>query len=205
MIHTFFEQLAATSALEWAAVILALGYVWLAARQNNWCWLCAFVSTAIYTYLFWQVTLPFQSVLNFFYMLMAVYGYYQWQQGTEEGNQVRSWPWLWHALLVPVLLLVGWGLSLVAEGQFNNEFLWLDACIQVLSVVTTFMVAHKILQNWVYWFFINLASAYLYGQSGLVLSACLFAGYIGFSVYGYVQWHAQYRHQQQAQDMHVYS
>lgn len=62
----FLSQIAATSKLEWLAVVLAIAYVLLAAKQNSWCWLCAFASTAIYTWLFWQVTLPFQSMLNFF-------------------------------------------------------------------------------------------------------------------------------------------
>jgi len=202
MTDTFFAQILATSLAEWLAVILAVGYVWLAARQNSWCWLCAFLSTAIYTYLFWQVTLPFQSLLNFFYMIMAIYGYMQWKKGRLEQSGVQSLPWYWHLAIVPTLLLAGWGLATVAEGQFNNQFLWLDACIQVLSVVTTFMVAHKVLQNWVYWFFINLASAYLYAQSGLILSACLFAGYVGFSVYGYWQWLGQWKLQDGS---HVYN
>ncbi|HBI75965.1 MAG TPA: transporter, partial [Alteromonas macleodii] len=45
----FTSQIAATSLLEWVAVVLAIAYVLLAAKQNSWCWLCAFVSTAIYT------------------------------------------------------------------------------------------------------------------------------------------------------------
>ncbi len=202
MTDTFIQQIAATSLAEWLAVGLAIAYVWLAARQNSWCWLCAFLSTAIYTYLFWQVTLPFQSLLNFFYMIMAIYGYYQWKKGQQTSSGVQSWPWFWHMAIVPTLLLAGWGLASVASGQFNNEFLWLDACIQVLSVVTTFMVAHKVLQNWVYWFFINLASAYLYAQSGLILSACLFTGYVGFSVYGYWQWLGQWKMQHES---HAYN
>ena len=82
----FFEQIAATSLAEWVAVVLALAYVWLAARQNRWCWLCAFISTAIYTWLFWQVTLPFQAILNLYYMMMAGYGYYQWNR-QAAGDQ----------------------------------------------------------------------------------------------------------------------
>lgn len=193
----FTSQIASTSPLEWCAVVLAMAYVFLAARQNSWCWLCAFVSTAIYTWLFWQVTLPFQSALNFFYMVMAGYGYYQWSKGGEdgEGQPVRYWSWWVHALIVPVMLFAAWGLSVLASSQFNSSYLLLDASINLLSVITTFMVAHKILQNWVYWFFINIASAYLYFQVGYALSACLFLGYVGFSVYGYIQWRAEYREQ----------
>jgi nicotinamide mononucleotide transporter len=193
----FTSQIASTSPLEWCAVVLAMAYVLLAAKQNSWCWLCAFVSTAIYTWLFWQVTLPFQSALNGFYMVMAGYGYYQWSKGGEEGtsNSIQYWPWWVHAGIVPLILCAAWVLSQLASSQFNSDHLLLDASINLLSVITTFMVAHKILQNWVYWFFINIASAYLYLQVGYALSACLFVGYVGFSVYGYIQWRAEYREQ----------
>lgn len=197
-LSSFYTQITATSPLEWVAVVLALAYVALAAKQNSWCWLCAFVSTAIYTWLFWQVTLPFQAALNLFYMAMAGYGYYQWSKGsTADGGvkKVHSWALWIHSLIVPVMLLLAYGLSSVASSQFNSEYLLLDASINLLSVITTFMVAHKILQNWVYWFFINLASAYLYLQVGYALSACLFLGYVGFSIFGYYQWFTQWKAQ----------
>ena len=47
------EQIVATSLAEWLAVVLAIAYVLLAARQSAWCWLAALTSTAIYTWLFW--------------------------------------------------------------------------------------------------------------------------------------------------------
>lgn len=192
---TFSSQIAATSPTEWLAVILAIGYVWLAARENPWCWMCALLSTALYTSLFWQVSLPFQSALNVFYMIMAVYGYYQWHGGlqSQQPRVIQSMIWWHHLLLVPGVLALAWLFAELASSQFSNAYLHLDASIHLLSVVTTFMVAHKLLQNWVYWFFINIASAYLYWQSGLILSACLFAGYVGFSVYGYLRWRQQWK------------
>ena len=198
----FIAQIAGTSPLEWVAVVLALGYVLLAAKQNSWCWACAFVSTGIYTWLFWQVTLPFQAALNLFYMAMAGYGYYQWSKGSTADGQVksvRSWALWVHCLIVPAMLLLAWALAQVAGSQFISDYLLLDASINLLSVVTTFMVAHKILQNWVYWFFINLASAYLYLQVGYALSACLFLGYVGFSIFGYYQWFSQWKAQDDRQ------
>lgn len=184
----FLEQVANTSLIEWLAVILAIAYVLLAARQNVWCWPAAFISTALYTWLFWQVALPFQSALNVFYMAMAVYGYRQWHHDTGEEKPIVSWPLSRHMLIVVGLAIVTLGAERLVFGQISGEYVWLDAAINVFSVATTFMVAHKILQNWLYWFVINSAAVFLYWQSGLVLSACLFAGYVLFSVYGYQQW-----------------
>ncbi|MEW9798194.1 nicotinamide riboside transporter PnuC [Alteromonas sp. CYL-A6] len=190
----FWSQIMATSLPEWAAVVLALAYVWLAAIENPWCWLCAFVSTALYTWLFWQVTLPFQSALNLFYMVMAVYGYFQWHGNTNTpSRRIVSWSWRRHGVIVPLALLLAWGVSGIAASQFSSDHLQLDASIHLLSMVTTFMVAHKVLENWLYWFFINLASVYLYWQTGLVLTACLFACYVVFSVYGFVRWRQQWK------------
>lgn len=85
---------------------------------------------------------------------MAGYGYYQWSKGGDEGTEkpVRSWPLWIHLTIVPVLLCCAWGLSKLVTAQFNSDHLLLDASIQLLSIVTTFMVAHKVLQNWIYWF-----------------------------------------------------
>jgi nicotinamide mononucleotide transporter len=189
----FGQQLAATSLLEWFAVLLAIGYVWLAIKQNSWCWLCAFVSTAIYTWLFWQVTLPFQSVLNGYYMIMAVYGYWQWRKHSQQEVKIISLSYGYHFIIILTLGVVSLALAWLAAEQFNSDYLLVDAAINVFSIVTTFMVAHKVLQNWIYWFFINLVSAWLFAQTGLMLSACLFLGYVGFAIFGYRQWHQQWQ------------
>lgn len=191
----FVEQIVATSLLEWLAVVLALAYVYLAAKQNSFCWLCAFASTAIYTWLFWQVTLPFQSALNVYYMVMAGYGYYKWGDVATGPQRVSTWPLYRHVLFITGALALAWLLSRGLDSQFNSDHLWLDASVHILSVVTTLMVAHKILENWLYWLGINIASAYLCFESGLVLSGCLFISYLGFSIYGYRQWRQEWKEQ----------
>lgn len=187
---SLFEQIATTSYLEWVAVILALAYVVLAAKQHWLCWPCALVSTAIYTYLFWQVTLPFQSLLNAYYMVMAVYGFWQWRIKSESEKHVvvSSIPIALHGFILVGGIVLAYMLATLFSGQFNNQYLWLDASIHLLSMATTVMVAHKKIENWYYWMGINAAAAWLYWQSGLLLTALLFVFYVGFSVYGYSQW-----------------
>ena len=74
---------AASSMSPWelAGVIFAIAYLLLAVRENVWCWFFAFVSTAIYTVLFWDVSLLMDSALNVYYMAMAVFGWYQSTRG----------------------------------------------------------------------------------------------------------------------------
>lgn len=175
--------------LEVVAVILALGYVWLAAKQNVWCWLCAFVSTGLYSWIFWEVSLPFQSFLNAYYLLMAVYGWYQWHiKASESGLEVSSWRAGRHIGVIGGLALASVGTAFFSQQLFISEQVYLDATVTVFSLFVTWMMANKILQNWLYWVVINSAAVYLYWQQGLLLTAVLFVAYVFFAVYGYYSW-----------------
>lgn len=188
LVSALASQFVAQSAWELLAVVLAIGYVWLAARQSIWCWPCALVSTAIYTWLFWEVALPFNSVLNAYYLLMAVYGWYQWKRTQEPQKPVVRWRTRTHAIAITGLFIVVALLAEFAQSYFNSERVWLDAFVTVFSVFTTVLVAHKVLENWLYWMVINLFAAYLYFTTGLLLTALLFVSYFFFAVYGYASW-----------------
>ena len=180
-------QLAAQSWAELVAVILALAYVYLAARQNIWCWPCALISTGIYTWLFWEVSLPFHSGLNAYYLLMAVYGWLQWRKSDHEQG-VSSWPLVRHLTWIAILSLFSVVLSRFASMVLDAEYLYLDAFITVFSVFTTVLVANKILENWLYWMVINSFASYLYFAKDMHLTGLLFVCYLGFAIYGYVSW-----------------
>jgi nicotinamide mononucleotide transporter len=186
--ESFLEQLAATSLLEGIAVALALAYVWLAARQNIWCWPCALVSTGIYTWLFWSVSLPFHTGLNFYYLIMAIYGLIKWRSNPADTFSVQSWSLYRHAICIAGLTLGALILSHFAGTVLDANYIYLDAFITVFSVFTTVLVAHKVRENWLYWIVINLFAAYLYFAKDLALTGILFLCYTGFAVYGFIQW-----------------
>jgi len=80
------------STLEIIAVILAIAYLLLAAREHIACWYCAFVSSALFSVIFWDVSLLMESLLNVFYVVMAVVGWYEWRRGGQAhtGVQIRT-------------------------------------------------------------------------------------------------------------------
>ncbi|WP_339726120.1 nicotinamide riboside transporter PnuC [uncultured Paraglaciecola sp.] len=186
--ESLLTQLAATSFLEGIAVVLALAYVWLAARQNIWCWPCALVSTGIYIWLFWHVSLPFHTALNFYYLIMAVYGVLKWRDKQADTIAVQSWPLYQHIICIVGLTISAFLLSHFANTVLDARYIYLDAFITVFSVFTTMLVAHKVRENWLYWIVINLFAAYLYFAKDLALTGILFICYTGFAVYGFNNW-----------------
>ena len=111
------SQLLATSPWEASAALLGLAYLLLAVRRNLLCWLCAFISTSIYLVLFARAALYMQSLLQVFYIVMAVYGFIDWRKGRTADGQVviRSWTATQHALVAAAVVVAsvvnGWLLT----------------------------------------------------------------------------------------------
>jgi len=174
------------------AVVLAITYLVLAIRQNIWCWAAAAVSTLIYLFIMFKAQLYMESVLQLFYLAMAAYGWYQWRKHGADGNElkVNTWPIRYHVFaIVTVLLLVFVSGHLLTE--YSDAALpHLDSLTTWGAIVATFMVARKILENWVYWFVIDAVSVGLYLNRGLFLTALLFVVYLVLIVVGYRSWRA---------------
>ena len=183
----------------WEAVAVVLGilYLLLAVRENIWCWYAAFLSTAIFGFLFWDVNLIMESGLQVYYLIMAVYGWWQWRPGTqgESALQIQRWRWQRHlqaAALVSALAAVS-GFWLQQNTAAAMPFL--DSFTTWGAVLTTWMVTQKILENWLYWLLIDGLSIILYLDRGLYLTALLFLVYIIIAIFGYRQWLQHYQKQ----------
>lgn len=191
---TFGQQLAATSVWEWLAVVLAIAYILLAIKENIWCWVAAFFSTAIYTVLFFDVNLFMESLLNLYYLLMAVYGFYQWRFTGKQGDDKPISRW---AIKTHLIWIVGLSVAVVVSGYLldnytTQDFAYVDSFTTWFAVFTTYLLAKKVLENWLYWVVIDFVSVYLYWEKGLLITALLFAGYTVMAIVGWVAWKKHY-------------
>ena len=189
------QALAAMSGWEAAAVVLGIAYLLLAMRENPWCWYAAFASTGILLVLFWHVNLVMESALQVYYLAMAAYGWWQWRHGGSRGGALAISRWSWRAhLLGAGAVAAATLLSGALLHSYSNAALpFLDSFTTWGSILTTWMVARKVLENWLYWLVIDSASIVLYVDRGLYLVALLFAAYLVIIVFGYRTWLAHYR------------
>jgi nicotinamide mononucleotide transporter len=74
------ESLLATSPLEALAVLSGLVYVVLAVPRSRWCWVAGGLSSLIYVWLCARARLPMQSLLQAWYVGVAVYGFLRWSR-----------------------------------------------------------------------------------------------------------------------------
>ncbi len=183
--------------LEAAAVILGITYLLLAVKENLWCWYAAFASTAIYLLLFWDVNLLMESALQVYYLAMAVYGWWQWQHGSGADGElsISRWTRRHHLLAITSIVAISATSGFLLQQYSSAALPFLDSFTTWGAVLTTWMVARKILENWLYWLVIDTVSIYLYLDRELYLTAGLFMAYIVIAVIGYRQWLHHYQRQ----------
>ena len=180
--------------LETLAVVLGIGYLLLAMRESSLCWYCAFFSTALYVWIFGDVSLYMESALNVYYMAMAVYGWLQWQRGgaDKSGVKIIRWTARQHILGVAIILAASITSGYLLSSNTAAKLPYLDSFTTWGSVFTTIMVAQKVLENWLYWIVINSVSIYLYIDRGLDQTAAMFFLYLVLATIGFLTWKKAY-------------
>ena len=195
VINTIAHQLLQNSLLELLAVVFAVAYLVLAVRENSLCWYAAGISTLIFLFIFWNVKLYMESGLQIYYLAMAFYGWYQWRDAQTETVSLRVSKWRAKQHVVALALIAT--LTFVSGSLLNSgtdaNMPYLDSFTTWASVVTTFMVARKILENWLYWLVIDSVSIYLYLDRELYFTSLLFAIYIVIIFFGWFAWNRSYR------------
>lgn len=183
------------SLLELIAVVLAIAYLLLAVRQHIACWYAAFISTAIFLYVFWQVNLYMESGLQVYYLGMAVYGWWAWQRGRSEGKPgltISTWSLRQHLIVIGIVVVATFVSGTLLSGT-EQRLGYLDSFTTWGAVVATFMVTRKVLENWLYWIVIDSASLYLYFDRELYFTMILFLVYLVIIFFGFRSWLREYR------------
>jgi len=179
-----------TTITEWEIFITALVYIVLAAFENVWCWLFGIISSALSVYLCYTGNLFLESGLSFFYVVIGLYGWYQWMHGSEGKTALKIISYSKNKNVYLILIgLAAWApLGFVAHTFSTQALPYLDAFITAFSLVATWMTAKKIIQNWLYWIVIDALAIILYASREFYLIALLYFIYTLIALVGYIKW-----------------
>ena len=175
---------------EITAVVFAFLYLALAIKQNIVCWSAWILSSCLYTYVMYSAGLYMEALLQIFYVCMGIYGWHQWlnKNSTEQELPVLTWEPIKHVGAVTLIFVLAYASGLLLEKYTAAALPFLDALTTWGAIVTTYMVANKILEYWIYWFVIDSISIYLFISRELYFTALLFFVYLFMIVIGYRAW-----------------
>ena len=178
------------SGLELFAAVLGVIAVWLTVKQNPWCWPIGLVMVLLYSWVFFEVKLYSDMLLQLVYAVLQLYGWWQWTRpgGKHDTRQV--------SVLARQPLLIGLGVGLLASLALGAAMAtwtdaaqpWLDAALTGFSLVAQLWMAQKRLQCWTLWIILDVIFVGLFLYKGLYLTAALYALFTVIAVQGLREW-----------------
>ena len=180
--------------IEIIAVISAILYLLLAAKEDVKCWYAAIISSLLYFFIMYDAGLIMEAYLQIFYIIMALYRLLQWKKLIQINinNRIRTWSNIQHSITISSVIILAILTGFILTKYTNAALPFLDAFTSWGAIVTTYMVAKKILENWIYWFVIDVISIYLFLSRGLYLTSILFLVYLIIICFGYIAWRKKY-------------
>ncbi len=172
------------------AVLTGIIYVILVARNHIACWAFGIVSSGLTMYsVFFFLDLYIETFLQGFYVLAGFWGWWTWS--AKQGKAAQ--PIVSLSLRTHIWIMIFGGLSTFFFGWLFQQSTqaaatYVDAFTTVFALITTLMVAYRILENWLYWVVIDAVSIYLYWSRGGHFYAILFGVYVVVAIIGYIRW-----------------
>jgi nicotinamide mononucleotide transporter len=180
----------ATGAWEWIADATGVAYVLLVMRQQRVGWVLGGISSLILTVIAWQSLLPMQALLQFSYVVAAVYGWWSWSRNVGT-RPIGVWRWKGHVLVILASIAASLVMARLLAGE--SAFPFTDSLVFCIGMFATWLLARVYLENWAYWILIDAVSIYLWVAQGSVAIAALFVVYLSLAVAGLFQWLRSWR------------
>ena len=178
--------------LELIAVFFGLCSVWYAKKDNILVFPTGLISTSIYAYLLWQWSLLGDSMINVYYFIMSIYGWYHW---TRKKDNVDEFPISTMNGRERVLSVIIFALTLVFVvivylyfNKFTTWYSYLDTILTAIFFVGMWLMAKRKIENWFFWIVGDLLSIPLYFAKGYTFTSFQYIVFTIIAVYGYLEW-----------------
>lgn len=194
--------------LECIAAFLGIASVFFSMKRNIWVYPTGIVSTFLYIYLYFNWGLYGESLINFYYTIMSVYGWILWRKNTEEDHVHVQVYWASKqdylkaaGLFVFTFLFIlavyyyrplidsGFNFALDHElGFFYTAVDYIDASLTGIFLIGMWMMAKQKVDNWIFWIIGDLIMIPLLLYKGYAISSIQYLVFTILAVKGLIEW-----------------
>jgi len=192
----FFSQYLDYTALEFylelTGVIFGVLSVWFAKKNNIIVFPTGLISTGIYVYLLFKWSLLGDLLINIYFFLMGLYGWYFWNKKTigKPINFIKSFSndeQIKVIILVVLSLIFVTGLYTFFE-KWNSSFAWVDTFTTSLFFAGMWLMARRKIEHWIFWIIGDIISVPLYFYKGHALTSIQYLIFTILAIQGYREW-----------------
>lgn len=190
------------SYIEAIGTIFGLLCIWFASQEKTINYLFGLVNVTLFAIIFFQISLYASLLLQIFFFVANIYGWYAWTRQTENHEIELKIRWLsvpktliWVAICavsiglmtfhidavfsflttiaVNIMQALGMNVAMPVLDPDPQPF-W-DSTMTVLSIAAMILMTRKYVENWLLWVIIDLISIAIFIDQGVYFMAVEYA------------------------------
>ncbi|CAA0222437.1 nicotinamide riboside transporter PnuC [Tenacibaculum maritimum] len=191
-----FAQYASSSvidiSLEVIAIIFGLLSVWFSKKNKIWVFPTGLISTSIFVYLLLKWGLLGDMMINAYYFIMSIYGWYIWTQKVDETHVTPVSRTTVREQKMSILIFIGTLFFVFMIYRFfdkwNGLIAYIDTVTTAIFFVGMWLMAKRKIENWTYWIIGDLISIPLYFYKGFTFTSFQYLIFTFIAISGYLSW-----------------
>ncbi|WP_452229208.1 MULTISPECIES: nicotinamide riboside transporter PnuC [unclassified Lacinutrix] len=178
--------------LEIVAVIFGFLSVWFSRKNNILVFPTGMISTCIFVYLLFKWQLLGDMMINAYYFIMSVFGWYIWTRKVDASHMTpisrttKKEQKISVAIFLATLVFVF--IIYKAFDKWNGWVAYVDTITTAIFFVGMWLMAKRKIENWIYWIIGDLISIPLYFYKGFTFTSFQYLGFTFIAILGYIAW-----------------
>ena len=178
--------------LELFAVIMNIFSVIYAKRNSILVYPTGLIGTGIFVYILYNFSLLGDMIINFYFVLMSIYGWYYWAQkkdGQTLNNVSRtSIKEYYFILILGITSLLSIYLVYNFYDKWDSWTAYVDTITTAIFFVAMYLMARRKVESWIFWIIGDLITIPLYFYKGLTISSIQYLIFLILAILGYISW-----------------
>ena len=178
--------------LELFAVIMNITSVVYAKQNNILVYPTGLIGTGIFVYILLNFSLLGDTIINAYFFLMSIYGWYFWSRKKDEvfinqvstinRNEIKYLFILAFSSLIFIYFVYDY------FDKWNNWTAYVDNITTAIFFVAMWLMARRKIESWIFWIIGDLITVPLYFYKGLTISSIQYIIFLILAVLGYISW-----------------
>ena len=178
--------------LELTAVCFGFASVWYSKQNNILVFPTGLISTSIFVYLLFKWQLLGDMMINGYYFVMSLYGWYIWTRKVDTENVTPISRVTKSEQIIGVVIFTLTLVFVYKVYQFfdmwTNWVAYVDTLTTALFFVGMWLMAKRKIENWYFWIVADIISVPLYLYKGLTFTSIQYFGFTILAIFGFLAW-----------------
>ena len=177
---------------ELVAIIFGLLSVWYAKKNSFWVFPTGIINTIIYTYLLLKWSLLGDMIINFYYTIMSIYGWWIWTRKKEDCTELPISKINKAEINWSILIFFTSTLFVVLVYTFFDKFAgwisYIDIFVTGIFFVGMWLMTKRKIENWIFWIIGDFISIPMYFYKGFTFTSLQYLIFTILAIFAYLEW-----------------